>query len=129
MYSVKICWYLSPFQFPYIYNWRYEINNLQSGFIDLWTYCSLTIWNNANYAILYYFVLYMYHHQQNNVTPKGVYVPISKLHSILAVANLLARNNMSQICYCGTNNYRVLKLTAVYLTPLGVTFVLLVRVH
>ena len=31
----------------------------------------------------------------------GVYLPISKLHSILAVANLLAHNNKSQICYCG----------------------------
>ena len=36
-----------------------------------------------------------------NVTPKGVYILISKLHSILAVANLLAHNNISQICYCG----------------------------
>ena len=33
--------------------------------------------------------------------PKGVYLPILKLHSILAVANLLAHNNISQICYCG----------------------------
>ena len=33
--------------------------------------------------------------------PKGVYLPISKLHSILVVANLLAHFNMSQICYCG----------------------------
>ena len=39
-----------------------------------------------------------------NVTPKGVYLPISKLHSILAVANLLAHNNKSQICYCGQNS-------------------------
>ena len=36
-----------------------------------------------------------------NVTPKGACLPISKLHSILAVANLLAHNNKSQICYCG----------------------------
>ena len=35
-----------------------------------------------------------------NVTPKGVYLPISKLHSISAEANLLAHNNISQICYC-----------------------------
>ena len=35
-----------------------------------------------------------------NVTPKGIYLPILKLHSILAVANLLAHNNKSQICYC-----------------------------
>ena len=34
-----------------------------------------------------------------NATPKGVYLPLSKLHSILAVANLLAHNNKSQICY------------------------------
>ena len=32
--------------------------------------------------------------------PKGN-LPISKLHSIFAVANLLAHNNISQICYCG----------------------------
>ena len=36
-----------------------------------------------------------------NVAPKGVKFPISKLHSILAVANILAHNNISQICYCG----------------------------
>ena len=35
-----------------------------------------------------------------NVTPRGVYLPISKLHSIFAMANLLAHNNISQICYC-----------------------------
>ena len=35
------------------------------------------------------------------VPPKSVYLPISKLHSILALANLLAHNNKSQICYCG----------------------------
>ena len=35
------------------------------------------------------------------MVPKDVYMPISKLQSILAVANLLAHNNISQICYCG----------------------------
>ena len=35
-----------------------------------------------------------------NATPKGVCLSISKLQSILAVANLLAHNNISQICYC-----------------------------
>ena len=43
----------------------------------------------------------MYHRQQNKHYPKGVYLPISKLLSILAIANLLAHNNRSQICYCG----------------------------
>ena len=33
--------------------------------------------------------------------PRGFYLHISNLHSILAVANLLAHNNKSQICYCG----------------------------
>ena len=39
---------------------------------------------------------------EKNVTPlpKSVHLPISKLHSILAVANLLAQNNLSQIWYC-----------------------------
>ena len=31
---------------------------------------------------------------------KGVHLPISKLHSILAAANLLAHNNINQIWYC-----------------------------
>ena len=34
-----------------------------------------------------------------NVTSNGDYLPISKLHSILTGANLLAHNNISQICY------------------------------
>ena len=36
-----------------------------------------------------------------NVTHKGVHLPISNLNSILAEANLLAHNNISQIYYCG----------------------------
>ena len=34
----------------------------------------------------------MYHRLQNKCYPKGVYLPISKLNSILPVANLLAHN-------------------------------------
>ena len=48
-----------------------------------------------------------------NVTPKGAYMPLSKLHSILAVANSLAHNNISQICYCGQIS---LQSAAVFLT-------------
>ena len=36
-----------------------------------------------------------------NIFPKGVYSTILALHKILAAANLLAHNNISQICYCG----------------------------
>ena len=36
-----------------------------------------------------------------NGTPKGVHLLVSKLHTILVVANLLVHNNISQICYCG----------------------------
>ena len=61
--------------------------------------------------------------------PKGIYLPISKLHSILAVVNLLAHNNISQICYCCHIYYRVLQLTAAILTPFGVTFILLAMVE
>ena len=74
----------------------------------------------------------MYHRQQNKCYPQSVYLPISKLHSILAVAYLLAQNNKSQIFYCGQN---WLQSTAVNctssenLTPLGVAFILLAMVH
>ena len=68
-----------------------------------------------------------------NVTPKGVYLPISKLHSILAVANLLAHNNKSQICYCGQILLQSAAVNCSFsnnLTPLrGVTFILLAMVH
>ena len=50
------------------------------------------------------------------VTLKGVYWPISKLHSILAVADLLAHNNKSQFVTAVKFHYRVLQLTAVFLT-------------
>ena len=67
-----------------------------------------------------------------NVTPKGVYLHISRLHSILAVANLLAYNNKSQICYCGQILLQSAAVNCSYcdiLTPLGVTFILLALVH
>ena len=57
-----------------------------------------------------------------NGTPKGVYLPISKLHSILAVANLLAHNNKSQICYCGQISLQSAAVNCTFsynLTPLG----------
>ena len=63
-----------------------------------------------------------------NVTPKGVYLPISKLHSILAVTNLLAHNNISQICYCGQFHYRVLQFFW-QADTFGVKYILLAMVH
>ena len=36
-------------------------------------------------------------------TPRGVYLPISELHSILALANLLAHNN-SWLCIMQVNS-------------------------
>ena len=67
-----------------------------------------------------------------NGTPKGVYLPISKLHSILAVANLLAHNNKSQICYCGQISLQSAAVNCSFSdnpTPLGVTFILLTMVN
>ena len=45
----------------------------------------------------------MYIQQQNKWYPKGAYLPISKVHSILAVANLLAHNNMTISYYVQVN--------------------------
>ena len=50
----------------------------------------------------------MYHRQQVNGTPKGFYVPISKLYSIYAVANnLLAHNNITISYYWQVNSLRL----------------------
>ena len=67
-----------------------------------------------------------------NATPKDVYFPISKLHSILAEANLLAHNNISQICYCGQISLQSAAVNCCFsdnLTPLGVPFILLAMEH
>ena len=64
----------------------------------------------------------MYHHQQNKWYPNGVYLPISKLHSILAVANLLAHNKIRQICYCGQISLQSAAVNCSFsdnLTPVG----------
>ena len=47
-----------------------------------------SVWSDTPF--LHMHIISRYHRQQNN-SPKGVYLPISKLHSILAEANLLAR--------------------------------------
>ena len=49
----------------------------------------------------------VYHQQQKNDTPKGVYLPISKLHCILAVANLLAHNNIKISFYLQLNSLQL----------------------
>ena len=67
-----------------------------------------------------------------NVTHKGAYLPVSKLHSILALANSLALNNISQICYYGKISLQSVTVKCSFsdnLKHLGVTFILLVIVH
>ena len=60
------------------------------------------------------------------VPPKGVYLPISKLHSILTIKNLLAHNNISQISYCGQISIQSAAVNWCFsVTTLGVTFLLL----
>ena len=51
-----------------------------------------------------------------NGTPKGVFLPMSKLTSILARENLLALNNISQLIFFTAVkfHYKVLQLTAVF---------------
>ena len=79
-----------------------------------------------------YYTLSLYHRQQNKCYPQRFfYLPISKLHSILVVANLLAHNNKSQICYCGQILLQSAALNCRFsdnLTPLGVTLILLAMV-
>ena len=66
-----------------------------------------------------------------NVTLKGVYLPISIIHSILAVVNLLAHDNIRQICYCCQISLQSAAVSCSFfdnLIPLEVTFILLAMV-
>ena len=59
-----------------------------------------------------------------NITQICVYLPISNS----VVANLLAHNNISQICYCGQISLQTARVNCSYsdnLTPMGVTFIYL----
>ena len=63
--------------------------------------------------------------------PQRCLLAISKLHSILDVANLLAHNNIRQICYWNQNSLQSAALNSSFsdnLTPLGVTFFLVAMV-
>ena len=72
----------------------------------------------------------MDHRQQNKWYPQRcLYLPISKLHSILAVANLLAHNNKSQICYCGQISLQSAAVDCSFSDTFGVTFILLAMVE
>ena len=67
-----------------------------------------------------------------NITPKDVYLLISKLHSILAVANLLAHNNISRICYCGQISLQSAAVNCIFsdsLAPLRISSILLAIVY
>ena len=66
--------------------------------------------------------------------PKIDHLSISKLQSILAVANLLAHINisLSQICCCSQISLQSAAVNCSFsdnLTPLGVPFILLASVH
>ena len=67
----------------------------------------------------------MCHRQQNKCYPQMCLLAHFEATLDFAVVNLLAHNNKSQICYCGRIS---LQSAAVFQTPLGVTFILLVMV-
>ena len=70
-------------------------------------------YNILKYAIIYILYIYIYVLQdiegtinsKINGTPKGVYMSISKLHSILVAENLIARNNLLLCCYGQVNKF------------------------
>ena len=49
----------------------------------------------------------LYHQQQNKWYPQWCLLPISKLHSILAIANLILFNNNVTISYVQVNSLRL----------------------
>ena len=67
-----------------------------------------------------------------NGTPKGVYLAISKLYSILSVPNLLAHNNSWLSYYVKVNSLRLKSCIASKWASKhlwGVSFILLLMVH
>ena len=84
--------------------------------------------------IIYTYNTNKYHQLQNIWYPqsKGVYLPISKLNSILPVANILAHNDIT-IRYYGKVNSLRLKLNVASKWAgkhlCGVPFILLLIVH
>ena len=98
------------------------MQNTQKKIIN-YNHVNCTIWGS-----IFYQSTCTIDRQQNKCYSKGVYLSISKLHSILAVANLLAHNNKSQICYCGQISLQSATVNCSFsdnLTPLGVPFILL----
>ena len=72
---------------------------------------SLTMRRNAECLPCYLRYICMYHQQQNKWYPNCVYLPISKLHYILAVANLLIYLRINLwLCYYGQVNSLRLKI-------------------
>ena len=49
----------------------------------------------------------LYHQQQNKWYTQSVYLPISKLHSNLAIANLIVHNNITISFYTQVNSLRL----------------------
>ena len=70
-----------------------EVNTLRLKSNVAWIWASKHIWR------YYLFCCWEYHQQQKNGTPKGFYLLISKLQSILDEPNLLAHNNITMNYY------------------------------
>ena len=74
----------------------------------------------------------MYHRQQNKWYPLQVFFAFFNAIQFLAVANSLAHNNISQICYCDQISLQSAAVNCSFsdnLTPLGVPFILLAMVR
>ena len=70
----------------------------------------------------------MYHCQQNKCYPIGVYLPVLDISQDKSFAHI----NKSQICYCDQIKLQsdaVINISAVFLTPLEVAFILLAIVY
>ena len=68
----------------------------------------------------------------NGTPQRSLFAHFKAMHSILVIANLLAHNNISQICYCGQISLQCAAVNFSFsdnLTPVGVPFNLLAMVH
>ena len=75
--------------------------------------------NNIRTYLYIYMYTHIYHQQQNIWYAKGIYLPISKLHTILAVASLLTHDKIT-ISYFMQVNSSCYMTVVVLLMILGV---------
>ena len=109
--TLKYIW-MKVIEWLFSFTWNETAKPIQTihtilHFTPIWqwrtSYLIQQSWDTIKYALFVQCTICI----KINGTPKGVYLPISKLHSILAVANLFAHNKVTISYYEQVNSLRL----------------------